>query len=221
MWLAHAVFWPTLAASHYAKRSTAGAVLVFVLMLTLAFTHEGALVLAFAIVATLALRGLHDAAFLRGTAILVAVLAMAAAMKLVFPPDEYYAGVFLRAALHFFDFTIFQVPIVMLLFAVAAGYGALLLALTRLVPGRAYLYAAVIVAIILAIYWLRFDDAIHASSRYYLRTVLVIVTPVFGGAGGAERHVGRRPARLRVADADRNRAAGAGSAAACGGFSCS
>jgi len=36
------------------------------------------------------------------------------------------------------------------------------------------------VAIALAIYWLRLDHAIHASSRYYLRTALVIVTPVFG-----------------------------------------
>jgi hypothetical protein len=52
--------------------------------------------------------------------------------------------------------------------------------LSRLAPDRAYLYAAVIVAVMLSIYWLRFDHAIHASSRYYLRTALVIVTPVFG-----------------------------------------
>jgi len=63
---------------------------------------------------------------------------------------------------------------------VLAGYGIIFLALSRLAPDRAYLYAAIIVAIILAIYWLRFDHAIHASSRYYLRTALVIVTPVFG-----------------------------------------
>jgi hypothetical protein len=36
------------------------------------------------------------------------------------------------------------------------------------------------VAVVLTIYWLRFDHAIHASSRYYLRTALVIATPVFG-----------------------------------------
>lgn len=180
MWLAHAVFWPALAVSHYAKRTTIGTALAFVMMLTLAFTHEGALVLAITIVATLALRGLRDATFLRAAAILIVVLAMAAATKILLRPDEYYAGVFLRAALHFFDFTIFQVAIVALLFAVLAGYGILFLVLSRLAVDRACLYAAVLVAIVLATYWLRFDHAIHASSRYYLRTVLVIVTPAFG-----------------------------------------
>jgi hypothetical protein len=180
MWLAHAVFWPALAVSHYARRSAAGTALVFVVLLMLAFTHEGALVLAATIVATLALRGLRDASFLRGAAILIAVLAIAAATKIMLPPDDYYAGVFLRAALHFFDFTIFQVRIVVLLFAALAGYGVMLLVLMPLVPDRAYLYAAAFVAVTLMIYWLRFDHAIHASSRYYLRTALVIATPVFG-----------------------------------------
>jgi hypothetical protein len=213
MWLAHAVFWPALAVSHYARRTAAGAALVFVMMLLLVFTHEGALVLAFAIVATLALRGLRDASFLRAAAILVVVLAMAAATKIMLPADEYYAGVFLRAALHFFDFTIFQVGIVMLLFAVLAGYGILFLALSRLAPDRAYLYAATIVAITLAIYWLRFDHAIHASSRYYLRTALVIVTPVFGAvaARGAMAADGRlvlpSPSVMRAMAALRDRAA--------------
>jgi hypothetical protein len=150
------------------------------MLLMLAFTHEGALVLAATIVATLAPRGLRDTAFLRAAAILAVVLAMAAATKILLPPDDYYAGVFLRAALHFFDFTIFQVSIVVLLFAALAGYGVILLVLSRLVRDKAYLYAAAIVAVMLLIYWLGFDHAIHASSRYYLRTALVIVTPIFG-----------------------------------------
>ena len=66
MWLAHAVFWPALAVSHYARRSAAGTALVFVMLLMLAFTHEGALVLAATIVATLAPRGLRDAPFCAG-----------------------------------------------------------------------------------------------------------------------------------------------------------
>jgi hypothetical protein len=180
MWLAHAVFWPALAVSHYARRSAAGTALVFIMLLTLAFTHEGALVLAVTIVATLALRGLRDASFLRAAAILVVVLAMATATKIMLPPDDYYAGVFLRAALHFFDFTIFQVRIVVLVFAVLAGYSVILLVLSWLIPDRAYLYAAAIVAVMLVLYWFRFDHAIHASSRYYLRTALVILTPMFG-----------------------------------------
>src|SRR5712672_218332 len=127
MWLAHALFWPTLAVSHYAKRTVDATAIVFVMVLALAFTHEGALVLAFAIVATLAPRGWRDASFLRAAAVLVVVLAM-----------------------------------------------------SRLAPDRAHLYAAVIVVPVLAIYWLWFDHTIHASSRYYLRTALVIVTPAFG-----------------------------------------
>ena len=118
--------------------------------------------------------------FLRAAAILIVVLAMAAATKIMLPPDDYYAGVFLRAALHFFDFTIFQVSIVVLLLAALAGYGVILLVFSRLIPERAYLYAAAIVVVMLLIYWLWFDHAIHASSRYYLRTALVIVTPIFG-----------------------------------------
>jgi hypothetical protein len=180
MWLAHAMFWPALAVSQYANRTFAGTALVFVMMLLLAFTHEGALVLAFAIPATLAPRGLRDGSFRRAAAILLVILTLSTAVKILLPPDEYYADVLMRAALHFFDLTIFQVSIVVLLFAVLAGYSVVFLLLSRLTPERAYLCAAVIVAAALAIYWRWLDHAILASSRYYLRTALVIVTPIFG-----------------------------------------
>jgi hypothetical protein len=180
MCMAHALFWPTLAACHYANRTAAGAALVFVMMLTLAFTHEGALVLAFSIVVTLTPRGLRDAAFLRAAAAFAAVLVIAVGVKIALPPDDYYADVFLRAALHFFDPGIFEVGVVILLSAVLAGYGVLLLLLARVAPKRGYLFAAAIIVIALAIYWLRFDHTIHASSRYYLRTALVLLTPMLG-----------------------------------------
>jgi hypothetical protein len=153
---------------------------VFFAMLALAFSHEGALALAIAIVGTLAPRGWRDALFLRAAAALTVVLAAAAAAKIMLPPDEYYADVLLRAALHFFDLSIFEVPIVLLLFAALAGYGVIFLALSRLTPDRAYLYAALIVISALIIYWLWLDHSVLASSRYYLRTALVIVTPAFG-----------------------------------------
>jgi hypothetical protein len=181
MWLAHALFWPALAASHYAKRTVAGTTLVFVLLLLLAFTHEAALVLAFTIVVALALRGVRDPSFLRAAIILAVVVGLAAISKIIFPPDEYYAGVLLRAALHFFDLTIFEVNVVVLLLAAVAGYGIVFLVLSRLSPQRGYLYAAAIIAVLLCIFWLRFDHAVHASSRYYLRTALVILTPMFAG----------------------------------------
>ncbi len=179
MWLAHAIFWPALAVAHYANRTLAGTILVFLMMLALAFSHEGALVLVFAIAATLAPRGWRDASFVRAAAILIVVLAMAAASKIVLPPDEYYAGVLLRAALHFFDLGIFEVGIVVLSLAALAAYGVIFLVLSRLTP-KAYLYAAGIVSVMLAIYWLWFDHSILASDRYYLRTALVILTPAFG-----------------------------------------
>jgi hypothetical protein len=180
MWLAHALFWPALAASHYAKRTPAGTALVFILLLALAFTHEGALVLTSAIVATLSPRGVRDAVFLRAVVALIVILALSAAVKIMIPPDEYYAGALMRAALHFFDPAIFQVNIVSLLFATLAGYGAIYLLLSRMTPGRAFLHAALVVLAALVAYWLWFDHAIHASSRYYLRTAIVIVTPLLG-----------------------------------------
>ena len=195
MWFAHAVFWPTLAVSHHAKPTVAGTALVVIMTLILAFTHEGALVLAFAIVATLAPCGLRDAAFLRSAAALAVVLVLSVAVKIVVPPDEYYAGVLVRAARHFFDPAIFQVSIVLLLLATLAGYIVIFLMLSRAAPRRADVYAAVIVMVVLALYWLRLDHTLHASSRYYLRTALVILTPVFGALAtlGAP-HEGSRPA---------------------------
>jgi len=213
MWIAHAVFWPTLAVCHYAKQTVVGTALVFVMMLILAFTHEGALVLAFAIVATLVPRGWRDASFLRAAAALAVVLVLSIAVKIVLPPDEYYAGVLLRAARHFFDLAIFQASIVLLLLATLAGYVVIFLMLSRPARRRAHLYAAVIVIAVLAVYWLWLDHTIHASSRYYLRTALVIVTPVLGALAtlGADHEGGRRalplPGLQWAMTALRNRAA--------------
>ena len=180
IWLAHALFWPALAVSHYAKRTLVGTMLVFLLLLALAFTHEAALVLAAAIVATLALRGLRNRSFQRAAVALLVVLVMAVTAKIMLPPDEYYASVLLRAALHFFDLTVFEVSIVLLLLAALASYAVTFLAISWLAADRAYLYAAVVVAAALTVYWLCLDYTLHASSRYYLRTALVIVTPLFG-----------------------------------------
>jgi hypothetical protein len=89
-------------------------------------------------------------------------------------------------------------------------YAVIFLMLSRPAPRRAYLYAAVIVMAVLAVYWLWFDHTIHASSRYYLRTALVIVTPAFGAlaALGAAHEGGRPlPGLERTMAAVRNRGA--------------
>ena len=180
MWMAHALFWPALAVCHYAGRGLRGIALVFAMLLALIFTHEGAFVLAVAIVATLLLRGLRDAAFLRAAGALTVAMAIWAAVKVAFPPDDYFGGVYVRAALNFFDVSILSGDLVLLLLGAIASYGVAFLVLARLTPTKAHVYAAAIVALGLAAYWSWLDHALHASDRYYLRTALVIATPMLG-----------------------------------------
>ncbi len=204
MWLAHAIFWPALALGHYAKPTSAGTLLLFAAWLLLAFTHEGALVLLLAIGATLVPRGLWSATFVRAAVSLTIILILAAAAKIVLPPDDYYTDAFLRAALHFFDLEIFRVEIVVVLLAAVVVYAAALMLLSIWLPRWACICALGVVLGLLSIYWLHFDHSVHASSRYYLRTVLVIATPLLGmlaalAAMTGEGLVLNRRARLRHA----------------------
>jgi hypothetical protein len=65
MWMAHALFWPTLASAHYARRCTLGTALVAIMMAALVFTHAGGVVLALVVVVTLGLHDLRHPLFLR------------------------------------------------------------------------------------------------------------------------------------------------------------
>ena len=204
IWLAHAIFWPALALSHYAKPTSAGAILVFTAWLLLAFTHESALVLLLVIAATLTPRGLWSATFVRAAISLAIIVILAAAAKIALPPDDYYADAFLRAALHFFDLEIFKVGLVLVLLTAVIAYGAILMPLSIWHPRGACIFALGILLGLLSIYWLRFDHSIHANSRYYLRTALVIATPLLGAlaaitAMAREGIVLNRLARLRHA----------------------
>jgi hypothetical protein len=180
MWLAHALFWPTFAVCHYAQRGIAGITLVFALLLALIFTHEGALLLAVAIVATLLLRGMRDAAFLRAAGALLAALAIWAVVKVQVPPDDYFDAVLIRAALGFFDTFILRSRLILLLFDTIAIYGVAFFILRRLTPEKAHIWAAAVVALALAAYWLWIDQGVHAANRYYLRTLLVAVPLMLG-----------------------------------------
>jgi len=180
MWLAHAIFWPALALSHYAKPTGLGALLVFVAWLLPAFTHEAALVLLLAMTATLTPRGWSSAPFVRAATSLAIIITLAAAVKVAVPPDEYYTEVFLRAARHFFDLEIFKVAIVLLLLTAILAYGAILAPLSIWLSRGACISALGLLLGMLSVYWLYFDHSVHASSRYYLRTALVIVTPALG-----------------------------------------
>lgn len=180
MWMAHALFWPALAASHYARGSIGGTVLVFALLLALIFSHEGALILAFTVVMTLFLRGAREFAYLRAVCALLAALAIWSAVKLLVPPDDYFDKVLIRAALSFFDAFILSTRLVLLIVKTLAVYAIAFLILRRFTPAKAHVWAAAIVASALAVYWLWIDQGMHAANRYYLRTVLVAVPPMFG-----------------------------------------
>src|SRR6516165_11183868 len=180
MWMAHALFWPTLAVCHYARSSIRGIALVFAMLLALVFTHEGALIFVVTIVATLSFRGVRDAAFLRAAAAFFVVLSIWAIVKAAFPPDPYIAIVLHTAALHVFDVTILAGHLVLLLLITLASYGIAFYVVRRLSPAKASICAASIVALGLGAHWLWFNDTLHTDNRYYLRTVLLIATPVLG-----------------------------------------
>ncbi|HEY7231065.1 MAG TPA: hypothetical protein VH558_11900 [Pseudolabrys sp.] len=181
MWTAHALFWPTLALAHNPRQGPAAIIILAVMMLALVFTHAGGAVLAFTIVVTVAFHGLHHRLFLRGARILILTLAIWIAIRIAYPPDDYFADVLIRAAWGFFDPAIFEVNLVLVLIAVLACYGLLFFVISRLAAREVALLAATsIIAIALFAYWLWFDHWIHASNRYYLRTLLVVITPIFG-----------------------------------------
>ena len=180
MWFAHAIFWPALAISQYAGPTIFGGVLIFATWLLLAFTHEGAFVLLLAVLASLGLRGLRNASFIRGAAILFAIAVLSIASRILFPPDEYYADAFMRAALHFFDPALFKVEIVPELLAAVVAYAVMLSVISIWLPKQACLLALPALLALLCIYWLIFDHAVHANSRYYMRTALVVATPPLG-----------------------------------------
>ena len=197
MWMAHALFWPTLAVCYCARNSKRGIALVFAMLLALVFTHGGALIFAVAIVATLSLRGVRDGAFLRAAGALFVILSIWAIVTTIFPPDPYIAIVLHRAALHVFDVTILASHLILLLLITLASYGIAFYVVRRLGPAKASICAASIVALGLGAYWLWFDGTLHTDNRYYLRTVLLIATPVFGMLAAA--HALRADSRLNFA----------------------
>ena len=212
VWMMHALFWPTLAACHHARRGLAGAALILPLMLALMFTHAGAMISIAAILATLALRGWRDARFRRGGGVSVLVVAIWVIVKATLRPDEYMSAVLARAALHVFDVSILTGDFMRLLLCALGGYALAFGLIRRIDATRAHLYAGVLVASALALYWLRFDHALHADNRYYLRTVLLVATPAFGAFAAA--HLLASEGQLAVPYLPRLMAALTGDAAA-------
>jgi hypothetical protein len=204
VWMAHALFWPALTLCHYAPRRIGGAIAVFIALLALSFTHEGALIFVVTILATLLLRQRGDATFIRAGCVSLVVLSIWIVVRAIFPPDAYFAAMFERAALHVFDVSIFTCDLARLLFAVLATYAIAVGILGRFGAANATTYGVAIVAVALATYWLWFDHTLHADNRYYMRTIVLIATALFGALAAsyairAEGHVTLiTPVLLRV-----------------------
>jgi hypothetical protein len=180
MWIAHALFWPVLAICHSGRDSIGSLVLVFTGLLALTFTHEGAVILVAAIVATLLIRQKGAVPLMKYSGAVIVVVSIWLLVKLTYRPDNYYAPVFTRAALHFFDATVFENELILLLLGTIACYFLLVALIYGRLRANAWLFASLSVAIGLAIYWLCFDQGLHSTNRYYMRTALVVVTPVMG-----------------------------------------
>src|SRR5215813_5371189 len=103
VWMSHALFWPTLAGCHRIRHGVRGAAVIFGMMLALVLTHDGALIFAIAILMTLFLRGMRDAAFVRSLIIFFLAMLIWGVIKKTYPPDPYMAEVMSRAAMHVFD----------------------------------------------------------------------------------------------------------------------
>src|SRR5262249_59899849 len=87
MWVAHALFWPTLAVCHYVRGGIGAIAIVLAMLLALVFTHEAALIFVATILATLLSRGVRDAAFLRAIGACSVIGPIWIGVKKTFPPD--------------------------------------------------------------------------------------------------------------------------------------
>jgi hypothetical protein len=194
MWMAHAVFWPVLSVCLCAPTNLRGATAVFVGLLALVFTHEGAIVLSFAILFALFLRGWLDAIFIRALTAFLVVMMIWLVVKITIPPGDYIAGVLAAAAYKFIDIENLAQPAFLSLLAALTGYAIVFVVLRRVSPARAPAYAALVCAAALAVYWVWFDRSLLAEARYNLRTVLLIATPALGvlAAIHSMDHEGRR-----------------------------
>jgi hypothetical protein len=180
MWMAHALFWPALAVCHYARPGVPGHAAIFALLLCLIFTHGGAAIFIIAILTTVWLRDPRDQAFTRLVRCLAPVLILWLLVKESFPPDDYFGPVLRRAAWHVFDWDICTGRMVLLIATALTGYGVAFGLLRNLTPSKAHLCAALITGAALWLYWSYGYNAVHAERRYYLRTLLVVFTPIAG-----------------------------------------
>src|SRR5581483_4251390 len=142
-------------------------------------SHEGALIYAAVILLTLLLRGVDNPAFLRGSGVFALALAIWFWVKADIQPDSYIAPVLERAAFDVFSLDILTGSLMRLLYTTLALYAIAFAAAYRLSKTKAHVYAALLVASLLAMYWLSVDHSLHAEKRYCLRTIVLSAAPGF------------------------------------------
>lgn len=177
--ISHALFWPVLAACHSSRANPAKLALILVLLIALMLTHLGAAIFVAAILMTLFLRRSKEMAWWIA-ALFLAAFAVRIGVKLAFKPDAYITGILWRAAMNVFNPTYIINDLLRLFAVIALIYGTALLALRRMSPDRAHILAATLSTVVLIAYWLFFDTALHAQDRYYMRTIVLTVTPLLG-----------------------------------------
>lgn len=185
MWVAHSVFWPTLAYTHYAESSRRNLAAATALFAALVLTHGGGVLFALSVLATLILRGLADVRFRQSLVAFTLAMAIWSLAQLSFKPDAYICDALTGAAFNFINLHNLDVPATRAIAAALVAYSVLYLAGRRLAIGGSPVMAATAVSIALMAYWKYFDTGQLTEMRYPLRTAVLALTPVMGGLAAA------------------------------------
>jgi hypothetical protein len=180
MWVAHALFWPTLAQALDADDSRRSRLLQTALFAALVLTHGGGVVLAFVVLAALGLRGLRDVRLIRAAKSLGVALVLWAFMLVNFRPDAYIADAISGAAFNFINVENVIVPATRLMAIALTIYSLLYLGARRLGVAHAHMKVVVIVAASLVAYWTLLDESVLTEMRYPMRTAVMALTPTLG-----------------------------------------
>ncbi|MDX2202693.1 MAG: hypothetical protein NW223_08080 [Hyphomicrobiaceae bacterium] len=203
MWIAHALFWPTLALVLFARDGWASRIAIAALLAAIGMTHGGGVLLALAVVAISGLRGLRHPLFLRALACLLPAFAVWLAVLVLLRPDSYFAAALEGAAYTFVDARNFDTPLTRLLAAALLAYALLCAAGRRLGLAAAPALAAAVVAAALVLYWRLWDTSLLADMRYPLRSLILVGPPLLGALAAAlvlraENGLGLLGARVRL-----------------------
>lgn len=179
MWVAHAVFWPTLALAHAALETFTRRALLAAGLTALVLSHGGGVVLGgFIVVSTVLARPRHSFKHPLWSSVIVA-LTVWAAVLLAFRPDPYIAKVINTAAFSFIDLRNLIDPVVLVIIAAVTGYAVTATACSWMLQLRSSSAVALVAALLaLVIYYVHFDTALLADARYPLRTALLVIPPL-------------------------------------------